>query len=72
MGEIPRVPLLTCIGKKGRKMKPGETAVLLPTSSPRMVGLLAGICWTKSQNSRYSTGGGGGGGGAWLQMISAL
>ena len=27
----------------------GKTALVLPTSSPRRVGLLAGICWIKSQ-----------------------
>ena len=33
-----------------------KTAVVLPTSSPRRMGLLAGICWTKSQSPRYSPG----------------
>ena len=40
---------------------------VLPTSSPHRVGLLAGICWTKSQCPRYSPGLGG----RWLQMNSA-
>ena len=40
---------------------------VLPTSSPHRVGLLAGICWTKSQCPRYSPGLGG----RWLQMTSA-
>ena len=35
---------------------PEKTAVILPDSSPRRVGLLAGICWTKSQSPRYSAG----------------
>ena len=35
-----------------------ETAGVLPTSIPRRVGLLAGICWTKSQNSRLFPGAG--------------
>ena len=30
--------------------------MVLPASSPRRVGLLAGICWTKSQSPRYSLG----------------
>ena len=30
-----------------------ENAVVLPTSSHRRVGLLAGICWTKSQSPHY-------------------
>ena len=38
----------------------GETALILPTSSPRhRVGLFAGICWTKSQSPRYSLESGG-------------
>ena len=37
----------------------GKTAVVLPTSSPRRVGFLAGICWTKSRSPRYSLGLGG-------------
>ena len=61
---------LLYIDKKGSEMKnsrlQGKTAVVLPSSR---VGLLAGICWTKSQSPRYSPGLGGG---AWLQMTSAL
>ena len=46
---------LLYMGKKGREMKKiagcrGKTAVVLPTSSPGRVVLLAGICWTKSQS----------------------
>ena len=55
---------LLYIDKKGSEMKinnrlRGKTAVVLPTSSPRRVGLLAGICWTKSQSPGYSMGLGG-------------
>ena len=57
---------LLYIDKKGSEMKNsrlrGKTAVVLPMSSPRRVGLLAEICWTKSQSPRYSPGLGGGGG----------
>ena len=64
------------IGKKGSEMKRwqavGENSSgftkLLPTSSPRRVGLLAGICLTKSQSPRYAPGLGG----SWLQMTGAL
>ena len=63
---------LLYIDKKGSEMKNsrlrGKTAVVLPTSSPRRVGLLARICWTKSQSPRYSPGLGG----PWLQMTSAI
>ena len=38
--------------------------MVLPTSSHRRVGLLAGICWTKSQ---FPHGGGGGGVTKWWQ-----
>ena len=48
---------LLYIGKKGRG---GKIDVVLPTSSPRSVGLFAGICWTKSQSPRFSPGLGGG------------
>ena len=41
----------------------GKMAVVLPTGCPRSVGLLAGICWTKSQSPRYTPG---------LQMTGAL
>ena len=65
---------LLYIGKKVREMKryssrlQEKTAVVLPpASSPRRVGLLAGICWTKRQSPRYSPGGWG----PWLQMTSA-
>ena len=33
--------------------------MFLPTSSPCRVGLLAGICWTKSQSLFPGAGGGG-------------
>ena len=33
-----------------------KTSVVLPISSPRSVGLLAEICWTKRQSPRYSPG----------------
>ena len=48
--------------------------MVLPTSNPRRVGLLAGVCWTKSQSPHYSPGrgGGGGGGGPWLQMTTVV
>ena len=63
---------LLYIDEKGSEMKNsrlrGKTAVVLPTSSPRRVGLLAGICWTKSQVPAIPRGWGG----AWLQMTSAL
>ena len=59
MGEIPGV---CCICKKGCEIKRGKTAEVLPKSSLRRVGLLAGICWTKSQSPRYSMGVVGGGG----------
>ena len=45
--------------------------MVLPTSSPCRVGLLAGICWTKSQSPHYSPGLGGGGD-ARFQITSAL
>ena len=58
-------PGLLYIDKKGSEMKNsrlrGKTAVVLPTSSPHRVRLLAGICWPKSQSPRYSPGLGGGG-----------
>ena len=55
---------LLYICKKGCEMKgdsrlQGKTAVVLPMSSPRRVGLLEGICWIKSQSPRYSRGLGG-------------
>ena len=49
-----------------------QKAVVLPTSSPHRVGLLAGICWTKSQSPHYFRYSPGLGGGPWLQMTSAL
>ena len=36
-----------------------KTAVVLPTSGPHSVWLLAEICWTNSQSTRYSSGVGG-------------
>ena len=42
--------------------------MVLPTSSPRRVELLAVICWTKSQKSPLFPGPGG----PWLQMTGAL
>ena len=56
------------IGKKGRSRLQGKTAVVLPKSSLRRVGLLARICWTKSQSPHYSPGLGG----WWLQVTGAL
>ena len=46
VGEI-RGLLYIC--REGRADCGGKTALVLPTSSPRRVGLLAGICWIKSQ-----------------------
>ena len=69
---------LLYIDKKGSEMKNsrlrGKTVQIssgFTNESPRRVGLLAGICWTKSRSPRYSPGLGGGGG-AWLQMTHAL
>ena len=43
----------------------GETAVVLPTSSPHRMGPLAGICWTKSKSPLFFSAGG-------LQMTIAF
>ena len=61
---------LLYICKKGYVWKDsrlwGKTAMVIRKSSPRRVGLLAGICWTRqSQSPRYSPGLGGLGGGGY-------
>ena len=54
--------LILCTNVFSQGGYPVTTAVVLSTSSthpptpPPMVGLLAGICWTKSQSPRYSPG----------------
>ena len=49
------------IGKNGSAIKTEQTAgekgrVFTNWLSPRSVGLLVGICWTKSQSTRHSLG----------------
>ena len=46
----------------------GKQQCFLPTNSLHRVGLIEGICWTKSQSPRYSLGLWG----PWLQMTSVL